>query len=179
MSPLTNFTPQDHSFMLLALEQARLAGRMGEIPVGAAVVRNGRVLALAHNLREGAHDPTGHAELLAIRAAAQALGNWRLEGCTLYVTLEPCPMCAGAIQQARLSRVIFGARDARAGCCGSVYRIPEDPALPGFCVCDGGLMEAECAQMLSEFFRNSSSESRPSVGAANKKAFDPTGGRAK
>ena len=107
---------------------------------------------LAHNLREASQDPLGHAELLAIRAAAQALGNWRLEGCTLYVTLEPCPMCAGAIQQARLSRVIFGARDERAGCCGSIYRIPEDPALPGFCPCDGGLLEAECAQIMSEFF---------------------------
>ena len=179
MSPLTNFTAQDEAFMGMALDQARLAGRMGEVPVGAVIVRNERPLVLAHNLREASQDPLGHAELLAIRAAAQALGNWRLEGCTLYVTLEPCPMCAGAIQQARLSRVIFGARDERAGCCGSIYRIPEDPALPGFCPCDGGLMEAECAQIMSEFFRGRLGGAPKTVVSGDEKDFERTGGRSK
>lgn len=139
--------------MRMALDQARLAGRMGEVPVGAVIVRNERPLVLAHNLREASQDPLGHAELLAIRAAAQALGNWRLEGCTLYVTLEPCPMCAGAMVMACLDRCYFGARDARQGCCESVYALPGDPAFYHRLPCVGGLMEEEAAALLRRFFQ--------------------------
>ena len=141
-------------FMREALDQARLALEAGEIPVGAAVVCGGRIVALAHNERESLADPTAHAEVLAIRRAAQALGRRRLDGCTLYVTLEPCPMCAGLLAQAGLDEIVFGARDALAGCCGSVYDLTEDPALPyGRTPSAGGLLEAECRQLLQDFFK--------------------------
>lgn len=139
-------------FMREALDQARLALEAGEIPVGAAVVCGGRIVALAHNERESLADPTAHAEVLAIRRAAQVLGRRRLDGCTLYVTLEPCPMCAGAAVMAGLDGVYFGAADARAGCAGSVYALPEDPAFGRVIPCSGGLLEDECAQLLSDFF---------------------------
>ena len=139
-------------FMREALDQARLAQEAGEIPVGAAVVCGGRIVALAHNERESLADPTAHAEVLAIRRAAQALGRRRLDGCTLYVTLEPCPMCAGAAVMAGLDGVYFGAADVRAGCAGSVYALPEDPAFGRVIPCSGGLLEDECAQLLSDFF---------------------------
>ena len=134
--------------MALALDEAREALRRGEIPVGAVVARDGVPLSAARNTREADADPAGHAEINALRAAAAALGSWRLEGGTLYVTLEPCAMCAGAIAQSRLARVVFGAYDRKAGCCGSVYRVTEDPAL-GTCVpADGGLMAEECEALL-------------------------------
>ena len=116
------FDQTDRAMMELALRQARLALEEGEIPVGAVIARGDTVIAEARNTRERAGDPTGHAEVNAIRLAAQKLGGWRLNGCTLYVTLEPCAMCAGAIVMSRLSRVVYGARDPAAGCCGSVYR---------------------------------------------------------
>ena len=143
---------QDETFMLLALEEARLALAEGETPVGCVIVRDGRIIARGHNRRHNDHDPTAHAEILAIRRAASVLGDWRLSGCTLYVTLEPCPMCAGAIMQARVERVVFGAADPGQGCCGSLYRIPEDPAFPHFCPCDGGVLAGECAAPLRDFF---------------------------
>ena len=140
-------------FMREALSEANQARTEGELPVGCVVVRDGKVVARAHNERERSGDPTAHAEILALRRAARVLGNWRLDGCTLYVTLEPCPMCAGAISQARVSRLIFGAYDPGQGCAGSVYRIPEDPAFTHFCPSDGGLLEAECRAPLENFFR--------------------------
>ena len=143
---------QDETFMLLALEEARLALAEGETPVGCVIVRDGRIIARGHNRRHNDHDPTAHAEILAIRRAASVLGDWRLSGCTLYVTLEPCPMCAGAILMARLSRLVFGASDPAQGCAGSVYRIPEDPAFSHFCPSDGGVLEAGCRAPLDEFF---------------------------
>lgn len=138
----------DERMMRLALEEADRALEQGEVPVGAVIVREGEVIARAHNTREQDKNPVGHAEINAIRQAAQALGDWRLTGCTLYVTLEPCGMCAGAIGQARLGRVVFGAYDAPAGCCGSVYRLTEDPAFPWFVPADGGVLEQECAERL-------------------------------
>ena len=138
--------------MRLALEEAGQAAREGEVPVGAVLARQGQVIARAHNLREQRNDPTAHAEILAIRRAASVLGDWRLSGCTLYVTLEPCPMCAGAILMARLSRLVFGASDPAQGCAGSVYRIPEDPAFSHFCPVDGGVLQEECAALISDFF---------------------------
>lgn len=141
-------------YMRAALAQAREALAQGEVPVGAAVVCEGEIVALAHNEREGACDPTAHAEILALRRAAQRLGRRRLDGCTLYVTLEPCPMCAGAAAMAGVSGVVFGAHDPRMGCAGSVYTLPEDPAFGARTVCEGGLLQDECAALLHGFFED-------------------------
>ena len=143
---------EDKSFLRLAIEQAKLAGERGETPVGAVIVREGQVISSDHNLRESAPCALAHAELLVIRAACERLGSWRLLGCTLYVTLEPCPMCAGAIINARIPRVVFGAFDPKAGCFGSVS---------DFCALPfnhkpevlSGLLEDECAGLLRDFFR--------------------------
>ena len=140
-------------FMAEALREARQALAEGELPVGCVIVKDGAVIARGRNCRESMRDPTGHAEIAAIRAAAEALGDWRLTGCDMYVTLEPCPMCAGAISQARICRVFFGAYDPAQGCAGSVYRIPEDPAFGHFCRCEGGIMEEECSGLLKDFFK--------------------------
>lgn len=135
-----------------ALKEAALALELGEVPVGAVMARGGEIIARAHNERETGGDPTAHAEVLAIRRAAQALGTRRLDGCTLYVTLEPCPMCAGAIVMARIGEVVFGAYDDRAGCCGSLYALTEDAAFGTATPCSGGLLEAECRALLERFF---------------------------
>lgn len=148
-----NNMQRDRAMMTLALEQARLARTVGEIPVGAVVTRDGEVISTGHNRRELDGDPTAHAEVVAIRAAAKALGGRRLSGCTLYVTLEPCPMCAGAIVMAGLQRVVYGAADPKQGCTGSVYRITEDPAFTHFCPADGGVLAEECRQLLDGFFQ--------------------------
>ena len=124
------FSETDIQMMRFALEEARIAFAEGEIPVGAVVADGERVLARAHNRRETDADPCAHAEILALRKAAAHLGRWRLQGLTLYVTLEPCPMCAGAAEMSGLARVVYGAKDAQYGCCGSVYRLTEDPAAP-------------------------------------------------
>ncbi len=144
----------DEAWMAEALHEAELAAREGEIPVGCVIVRSDQIIARGHNLREQTGDPTAHAEVVAIRRAAQALGCWKLSGCTMYVTLEPCPMCAGAISQARISHLIYGASDPAYGCAGSVYRIPEDPAFNHFCICDGGVREADCRGLMENFFKN-------------------------
>ena len=139
-------------FMRMALEEARLAQLGGDVPVGAVIVRGGQVVARAHNEREACGDPIAHAELLAMQRAAAALGRRRLEGCTMYVTLEPCPMCAGAVALSGLDAVYFGAYDPRMGCAGSVYDLPGDPAFSAGVPCMGGLLEAECAALLRGFF---------------------------
>ncbi len=139
-------------YMKAALAKAYQALEAGEIPVGAVVVCDGQVIAEAHNEREALCDPTAHAEVLALRRAAKALGRRRLNGCTLYVTLEPCPMCAGAIVMAEVDDVVYGAADTQAGCAGSVYTLPEDPAFGKKIACMGGLMESECAAVLDAFF---------------------------
>ena len=138
--------------MRAALEEAALALALGEVPVGAVIACGGEIIARAHNERETGGDPTAHAEVLAIRRAAAALGRRRLDGCTLYVTLEPCPMCAGAIAMARLGEVIFGAYDEKAGCCGSLYALTEDAAFGAVIPCSGGLLEEECRALLDRFF---------------------------
>ncbi len=146
-----SYQAQDAAFMELALEQARLAAALGEVPVGAVVVRDGQVIAAAHNLRETGHRATAHAEVLAIEQACAVVGSWRLEGCTLYVTLEPCPMCAGAIINARVDRVVYGARDEKAGCCGSVADLFAMP----FNHCPrvrSGILQEECLEVLQQFF---------------------------
>ncbi|MDD6040165.1 MAG: tRNA adenosine(34) deaminase TadA [Clostridia bacterium] len=141
------------ALMRQALEEAQKAFDEGEIPVGAVIARKGEVIARAHNLREQTGDPTAHAEVLAIRQAAQKLGGRRLNECTLYVTLEPCPMCAGAMVMACLNKCYFGARDERQGCCESVYALPADPAFYHRVPCIGGLLEVEASRLLKQFFR--------------------------
>ena len=143
---------RDQIMMREALEEAALAAQMGELPVGCVIEKDGRIVARGHNLREQSGDPTDHAEIVAMRRAAAALGGWRLTGCTLYVTLEPCPLCAGAISQARIARLVYGAPDPSQGCAGSVYRIPEDPAFSHFCPSDGGVLADECRAPLDAFF---------------------------
>ena len=139
-------------YMHVALEEARQAAAEGEIPVGAVLVKDGQIIAKAHNRREADHDPTAHAELLCMRRAAAILGDWRLRGCTLYVTLEPCPMCAGAMVMSQLGECVFGAADEKQGCCGSVYDLPGDPALAGQTKWQSGVMAEECGKMMRDFF---------------------------
>ena len=146
-------------WMSLALREAEQAAREGEIPVGAVVVRDGAAVASAHNLREARHDPTAHAEVLALRAAAEKLGDWRLSGCTLYVTLEPCPMCAGAMLMSRLSRCVYAAADPAQGCCGSVYDLPGDPALRGVTRWTHQ-SDPRAAELLKGFFGRSGEDGR-------------------
>ena len=141
-------TPMD-----LALGEARLAAERGEVPVGAVVVHEERVIAQAYNQREALNDPTAHAEMIAITQAAEALGSWRLSDCTLYVTLEPCPMCAGAIVQARLPTVLFGAADPKGGGCQSLYAITNDERLNHRCEVTGGVLGEEASELLKGFFR--------------------------
>ena len=135
-----------------ALEQARAAAIHGDVPVGAVVVREGRVIARAHNERELRGDPTAHAEVLALRAAADVVGGWRLDGCTLYVTLEPCVMCAGAMQQSRIDRVVFGAPDPKGGATGTLYNVAADPRLNHEVDVTHGVLAEESSRLLSEFF---------------------------
>lgn len=135
-----------------ALKLAREAQIAGEVPVGAVVVCKEKIIACARNERETSGDPTAHAEVLALRRAAEALGTRRLEGCTLYVTLEPCPMCAGAIVMAGIDAVFFGAYDPRCGCAGSLYDLPEDASFGRVIPCSGGLLKAECRLALNAFF---------------------------
>lgn len=139
--------------MRQALIEARLALDEGELPVGAVIADGDRIIARAHNGRERLSDPTAHAEILAMRRAAQVLGDWRLTGLTLYVTLEPCPMCAGAIVQSRIARVVFGAHDRAQGCAGSRYRLTEDSAFNHFAPATGGVLGEACAGLLHCFFR--------------------------
>jgi len=142
----------DHEFMGLAIEQARLAGDRGEVPIGAIVVVDGRVVARRHNERERTQDPTAHAELLAVRDAAAAIGSWRLEDATVFVTLEPCAMCAGAMVNARVGRVVFGARSLDNGACGSLYQLGSDPRLNHEFETVVDVRADECGQLLSTYF---------------------------
>lgn len=142
----------DAEWMALALDLAREAADHGEVPVGAVIVRDGEAVASAGNRREADRDPTAHAELLAIREAAAVMGGWRLPGTTLYVSLEPCAMCAGAIVLARIPRVVFGATDPKAGAAGSLIDVLGEPGLNHRPEVEGGVLEEECGAVLSEFF---------------------------
>jgi tRNA(adenine34) deaminase len=146
------FFPRDDYFMRLALREAEHALEHGDVPIGAVVVRDGEVVASAHNERELRQDPTAHAELIALRDAARAAGSWRVLDSVLYVTLEPCAMCAGAIVLARVPRVVFGASDPKAGACGSVLDVLSEPRLNHRPEVAGGLLATECGQLLSGFF---------------------------
>lgn len=138
--------------MRQALEQAQHAWDLGEVPVGAVVVKDGVVIARGYNQPIGRHDPTAHAEIVALRAAAEALGNYRLPGCELYVTLEPCVMCSGAMMHARLAKVVYGATDPKTGACGSVLNLFEQEQLNHHTAIAGGVMAEECGAMLKSFF---------------------------
>lgn len=142
----------DVAYMAIALEEARAAAAEGEVPIGAVVVCEGAVVARAHNRRESDHDPTAHAELIAIREAAQRLGRWRLSDCTVYVTLEPCPMCAGAMHQARIERLVYGAADPKAGAVGTLYDLSNDERLNHRFSVTSGVLADESAAVLREFF---------------------------
>ena len=145
--------PNDSHWMRLALAEAALAAQEGEVPVGAVVVKDGQLIAAGRNAPIGQHDPTAHAEIAALRAAAQVLGNYRLDGCELFVTLEPCAMCCGAMLHARLQRVVFGAADPRTGAAGSVLNLFEQSALNHQTVVQGGVLGDECRAALQEFFK--------------------------
>ena len=144
----------DRRFMRLAIEEARKAEALGEVPIGAVIVKDGEVIARAHNLRETSQNAVTHAELSAIQDACKEIGSWRLEETTLYVTLEPCPMCSGAILQSRIPRVVYGARDPKGGCVDSLYRLLNDPRFNHECEVTEGVLADECGDMLTSFFRS-------------------------
>ena len=153
--PDESFRSQSESdavFMRQAILAAEQARALGEVPVGAVLVKNGEVIATGHNRPIAGHDPTAHAEIAALRAAAQALGNYRLPGCTLYVTLEPCAMCAGAMLHARLARVVFGATDPKTGACGSVLNLFAEEKLNHHTELSSGVLAEECSMLLKSFF---------------------------
>ena len=139
--------------MQIALEQAKLAESLGEVPVGALVVKDGEIIAAAHNQPIGLHDPSAHAEIQAIRKAAKILGNYRLVDCTLYVTLEPCVMCTGAIQPARIAQLVYGAHDPKTGACGSVVNLMTEDKLNHHTAVIAGVLAEPCGDMLSQFFK--------------------------
>lgn len=140
-------------WMALAIEEAKKAEELGEVPIGAVIVRNGEVIAKAFNLRERTQNPMGHAECLAIKEASEKLGSWRLEDCDLYVTLEPCPMCSGAIIQSRIPRVVYGATDPKAGCAGTLMNLLQEPRFNHEADVISGILEAPCKNMLTQFFK--------------------------
>ncbi len=143
----------DERYMRMALAEAETALEHDDVPVGAVIVRDGVVIGRAHNQREMLNDPTAHAEIIALTQAASALGAWRLTACTAYVTIEPCVMCAGALVQARVARLVYGAHDRKAGACVSLYRIPEDVRLNHRITVVSGVLEEECSRILREFFQ--------------------------
>lgn len=144
---------QDEAFMRVAIALANEAANLGEVPVGAIVVKEGQIIGKGRNAPISLNDPTAHAEIQAMREAAQHLGNYRLVGCTLYVTLEPCAMCSGAIQHARIARLIYGASDPKTGCCGSVVNLMAEQKLNHHCEVSHGVLADECGGLLSTFFK--------------------------
>lgn len=144
----------DDYYMKLALAEARAAIPEGEVPVGCVIVYSGRVIARAHNLRETLRDPTAHAEMIAYTQAGEALGTWHLDGTTLYCTVEPCCMCAGAAVNARVKRIVYGIADPKSGGCGSVFNIADESRLNHRCIVRGGVIAGECLELLREFFRS-------------------------
>lgn len=143
----------DAHWMQEAIAEARKAEGLSEVPIGAVIVKDGVIVGRGHNLRETAHDPTAHAEMIAIKQASETIGAWRLTGCDLYVTLEPCPMCAGAVLQSRIRRVVFGASDPKAGCCGTLMNLLRDDRFNHVAEVSSGVLGKECGTMLTSFFR--------------------------
>jgi tRNA(adenine34) deaminase len=151
-------TKNDEYFMSLALKEAEAAASEDEVPVGAVIVCEGRVIGRAHNQRERLHDPTAHAEMIAVTQAASYLQNWRLTGCALYVTIEPCAMCAGALVLARMDRIVYGVADPKGGACGSVFNVVNEPRLNHRVLVTRGVLAEECARVLSDFFKRRRAE---------------------
>lgn len=143
----------DEKFMAMAIEEAYKAKKLNEVPIGAVIVQKNKVIAKGYNIRETSQLALSHAELIAIRDANQKLGSWRLEDCTLYVTLEPCQMCAGAIVQARMKRVVFGASDPKAGCAGTLMNLLDDGRFNHQVEIESGILERQCSELLTNFFR--------------------------
>ncbi|HZJ82914.1 MAG TPA: tRNA adenosine(34) deaminase TadA [Clostridia bacterium] len=143
----------DEKFMLQALKEAQKAYDLDEVPIGAVIVKDGKIIARGHNLKEREYNPILHAEIVAITNACKKIGSWRLTGCEIYVTIEPCAMCAGALVQGRLDRVIFGARDSKAGCTGSLYNLVQDPRFNHQLDIVEGVLEEDCRQIMQDFFR--------------------------
>ncbi len=148
----------DERFMRLAIQQGEIARENGDIPVGAVIICQDRIIGKAYNQREQLNDPTAHAEIIALTQAAEAVGNWRLNGCVIYVTLEPCPMCAGALVLARLDRLIYGCDDPKAGAAGSLYNIVADERLNHRLEVTAGVLAEECSSQLQRFFQNRRTE---------------------
>jgi tRNA(adenine34) deaminase len=144
---------EDQRFMRAAIDAAEIAEENGDVPIGAVIVCENRIIARAYNQREQLADPTAHAEIIALTQAAASFENWRLHGCTIYVTLEPCPMCAGALVLARLDRLVFGRKDPKTGACGSLYNIVEDKRLNHRLNVTSGVLAEECKEQLQKFFR--------------------------
>ena len=143
----------DETWMAEALAEARLAAAEGEVPIGAVVVCEGRIVGRGRNARERLHDPTAHAEMLALQEAARTLGRWRLTGASIYATLEPCPMCAGALVNARIDRLVYAVPDPKAGAAGTLFDVPRDPRLNHRVEVSIGVLAEECSELLKEFFR--------------------------
>lgn len=143
----------DERFMLRAMDQAAIAEENGDVPIGCVIVYEGEVIAKAYNQREQLNDPTAHAEIIALTQAAEALGTWRLHGCTIYVTLEPCPMCAGALVLSRMDRLVYGCNDPKTGSCGSIYNIVEDERLNHMLKVSNGVLGEQCSEQLRAFFQ--------------------------
>ncbi|MFC5985492.1 tRNA adenosine(34) deaminase TadA [Marinicrinis lubricantis] len=143
----------DEYWMHIAMEEALAAQKLGEVPIGAVIVQDGIIIGRGHNLRETTHNPAAHAEMIAIEEASRTLQAWRLLNCTLYVTLEPCPMCAGAIVQSRIPRVVFGTRDPKAGCAGTLMNLLQEPRFNHQTEVTAGILQEECSELLSAFFR--------------------------
>ena len=144
---------KNKAFMAEALKEAALAAEMGEVPIGSVIVRGDEIIAAAHNLVETSKDPTAHAEMLAIRQAAARLGGWRLTGCHMYVTVEPCSMCAGAIVWARIEKLFIGTDDPKGGACGSIFNIPQEKKLNHYTEIETGLLREECSEIMKTFFK--------------------------
>jgi len=151
--PLTVDQQGDERYMRMAIDQAYIAEENGDVPIGCVIVYEGRVIAKAYNQREQLHDPTAHAEIIALTQAAEFVGNWRLGGCTIYVTLEPCPMCSGALVLGRLDRLVYGTPDPKTGAVESLYTIVQDDRLNHRLEVTAGILQADCQQQLQDFFR--------------------------
>ncbi|HML75660.1 MAG TPA: tRNA adenosine(34) deaminase TadA [Anaerohalosphaeraceae bacterium] len=152
----------DQRYMRMAIDQAYIAEENGDVPIGAVIVHENRVIARAHNQRQLLNDPTAHAEMIALTQASEAVGNWRLHGCTIYVTLEPCPMCAGALVLARVDRLVFGTDDPKAGACGSLYNIVQDGRLNHRLEIVSGVLQEDCRYQLQAFFQRRRAENKNS-----------------
>ncbi|MCQ6561690.1 tRNA adenosine(34) deaminase TadA [Paenibacillus mendelii] len=147
------YREEDEAWMREAIEEAMKAEAIGEVPIGAVIVKDGQIIGRGHNLRETTHDPTAHAEMIAIREASRHLDAWRLLDCTLYVTLEPCPMCAGALVQGRIHKVVYGTADPKAGCAGTLMNLLHEPRFNHETELISGILQEECAALLTNFFR--------------------------